>query len=586
MKPRRWELSSEVKKATEDQETIQRLCRETCLSPITIQVCLQRGLKTAEEIDSYLHPKLKELTSPDRIKDMDLAVERLALLRSKNKKIRIFGDYDVDGTCGAALLLWIFREFGFEADARQPDRFKDGYGLSSGAVDKAKNSNVDVLISVDCGITSHEAADRAKELGIDLIIVDHHQIDPEKGLPKALAVIDPQREDCESGLKQLCGCGLAFYLAMALRSYGRNHQWFKDSIPNLKKHLDLVVLATAADMVPLIGDNRILVWHGMQVLKATEKPGFQALMEVSGLSGRSVSPGHLGFVLGPRINASGRIKNASLALNLLTTKNPLEGAELAREIDRLNEERKTIQNDIWDEVKAVVEEKISEGQFKNAIVVGSENWHEGVIGIVASRVTEYFRKPAIVISISDVRGKGSARSYGGKNVLEAMRLSSDHLLGFGGHRHAAGLSLSKGNLDSFAQAFDQAVYDLKDPTKEEDPALILDGVVGLGELNYEALMQLEQLGPFGIGNPEPLFQIEAQIRNQRILKGRHLKLNLSPVGQSGPPMDAIWFHAAEDEALLDEIQNDPISDWVGVPELNRFRGRVTPSFRIRDRHSK
>ena len=307
---------------------ISLLREQTGLSPLTLRTCVTRGLHSAEAIREFLNPRFDALCSPLKIRDMDKAVERLSRARSAQEHVRIFGDYDVDGTTGAALLSWIFKEYGLSASARQPDRFKDGYGLNVKAVEEAVADGAKILLTVDCGITSFDAARKARELGIDLIVVDHHQLDPVRGLPEALAVLNPQRPDCESGLKQLCGCGLAFYLAMALRAHGRTQSWWPaGSEPNLKTHLDLVVMATAADMVPLTGDNHVLVRYGLEVLKASRKPGVRALLEAAGLGAREISPGHLGFVLGPRINASGRMQSASLALELLTTEDPVRAGE-------------------------------------------------------------------------------------------------------------------------------------------------------------------------------------------------------------------------------------------------------------------
>ena len=365
-----------------------------------------------------------------------------------------------------------------------------------------------------------------------MIIIDHHQIDPQKGLPPALAVINPQRSDCTSGLKQLCGCGLAFYFAMALRSHGRQEGWFKDKgEPNLKQHLDLVVMATAADMVPLTGDNHILVRYGLEVLKTAKKPGVKALMESAGLGSRDLSPTHLGFVLGPRINASGRMQSASLALELLTTQDPGRAIELASELERLNQERATLQNQIWDEIRVRVEKGLAEGKYRHGIVVADSGWHEGVVGIVASRVTETFRKPAAVIALREDFGKGSVRSYGGKDVLAALRECSSHLLGFGGHRHAAGLSLSLEKVDQFADAFDQALENIQ--MEASGGTLFVEGSCALDDLDVRSLQELEKLGPFGPGNPEPVFMVRATVRNHRVLKGRHLKLNLSSISGGG-----------------------------------------------------
>lgn len=590
-----------------DEAQLRVLKEQTRLSELTLRLCYSRGLKTAEEIARYLNPSFETLTPALNIRDMDRAVARLSEARAKGERLLIFGDYDVDGTSGAALLVWIFRDMGFSFEALQPDRFKDGYGLNVQAVRDAKERGIGLIVTVDCGITSFDAAKVAREIGIDLIVVDHHQIDAVKGLPDALAIVNPQRADCPSGLKQLCGCGLAFYLAIALRAHGRSQNWFEPGKePNLKQHLDLVVLATAADMVPLIGDNRILVSHGMEILKNTKKPGLRALMDVAGIFGKTVSPGNLGFVLGPRINASGRMQSASLALELLTTTDLSKAYEMAKTLEQLNTDRAEIQNQIWDDVRNKVEKGIAAGLYPNGIVIADEGWHEGVVGIVASRVTETFRRPAAIIAIKDDPqgeitgekrriGKGSVRSYGGKDILAALRASKDLLLGFGGHRFAAGLTALEADLPALNVAFNEALAQITVDANLH--ALTIEGECRLEDLDVKTLEEFEKLAPFGPGNPEPVYALQAKVDTHRILKGRHLKLRLSsqpstdgPVGKVTTAriknLDAIWFHAAEREDIMivlgDQAQLAQSVRWAGIPELNRFDGRITPSFRLKD----
>lgn len=586
---REWKLRNPECPDVHESADLSRLQRETGLSPMTLRVCLMRGLDNAQTIQEFLSPKLELLKDPFSIRDMDKAVARLVLARDRQERIRVYGDYDVDGTTGAALFNWIFRDFGYrQFDVKQPDRFKDGYGLGPKAVEEAHEAGIQVMVTVDCGITSFDAAQKASELGIDLIIVDHHQLDPVRGLPVAHAVLNPQRPDCESGLKQLCGCGVAFYFARALRSKGRELNWFEPGKePNLKQHLDLVVMATAADMVPLLGDNHVLVRHGLEILRSTRKPGVRALLEAAGLGAKEVSPMHLGFTIGPRINASGRLGSASLALELLSTQDSSKAASLAHQLEGINKERAEIQNRIWDEVRSKVEKGIAEGKFQHGIVVADESWHEGVVGIVASRVTETFQKPAAVIALREDFGKGSVRSYAGKDVLAALRASAEHLLGFGGHKHAAGLSVPLDKVDALAEAFDRALGEMKDD--QSKPPLLIEGSCSIDELDLRTLQELEHLGPFGPGNPEPVFKVRAAARSRQIIKGRHLKLDLEPrdgVAGSSREMrrtiEAIWFHAAENQALLIEGVLESEAEWAAVPEINRFRGRVTPTLRVRD----
>jgi len=580
---REWRLRSPVK--VDDECLVQKLQQETGLSLVTCRVCFSRGLKTKAEITEFLTPRLENLKDPSSIKDIDKAVERLVRARSNRESVRVFADYDVDGTTAAALLSWFFKDCGIKFDVRQPDRFKDGYGLNVSAVEEALADGVNLLVTVDCGVASHEAANRARELGIDLVVVDHHQIDLDKGIPVAHAVVDPHRSDCESGLKELCGCGLAFYLARALRSKGRDEGWWQPgSEPNLKQHLDLVVVATAADMVPLTGDNHILARHGLDVLKHTRKPGLKALLEISGAmssESKALTPSMLGFIVGPRINASGRMSHANLACELLCTEDSQKATNLAQELERLNQERTQVQNRVWDEVRERVEKGISEGKFTHSIVVADPSWHEGVVGIVASRATETFNRPAAIIALRDEFGKGSVRSYGGKDILSALRESSQYLLGFGGHKHAAGLSIKPDHVDAFAEAFDTALA-----SKDADPDLLplfVEGECSIENLDFKTLAELERLGPFGPGNPEPVFTVRAAALSHRILKGRHIKLSLgNDVVGSGSAIEGIWFYGAEREDVTSKKLLEIEAEWAGVPELNRFRGKATPTLRIKD----
>jgi len=577
MSGREWIPRDERFLSEEGKRLATELRKSTGLTDLTIRLCISRGLTSAEEIQEFLNPKLDRLRDPLTIRDMDRAVERLARAREAGEPVRIFGDYDVDGTTGAALLSWFFREAGFYYEATQPD------GLGVKAVQETAEKKFPILVTVDCGITSFDAAEAARELGIDLIIIDHHQIDAVRGLPPAFAVVNPQRPDDESGLKELCGCGVAFYLIRAVRAEGRKRGWWPSGQePNLKKHLDLVVMATAADMVPLIGDNHILVKQGLEVLKASTKPGVAALLDSAGLMHRDFGPSSLGFAIGPRINASGRMSNASHALELLTTEDRNRAVTLAGDLERLNQERQALQNTIWDEVRLRVEAGLAAGKYRHAILVGDANWHEGVVGIVASKVTETFRKPAAVLALREDYGKGSVRSYGGKDVLEALRRSSGLLRSFGGHKYAAGLSVELVNFEDLAIAFDEAVGSLEDAHAGERP-LLTEGDATIEELDFKTLQEIERLGPFGPGNPEPIFVVRAKTVGHSVMKGRHLKLSLAGTGIApGSLMEAVWFHAAErEETFAAATRGENL--WAATPEINRFRGRATPTLRVKDR---
>lgn len=566
------------------------LARTSGLSPLATKVCVNRGISTQGEIEPFLNPKLDAITHPFRILDLEKAAVHVfeSQNREVQKKIRVFTDYDVDGTTGAALLTWFFKSLQFKFDVVQPDRMKDGYGLNPGAVIKAHEDGVDTLITVDCGITNFEAALKAQELGIHLVIVDHHQIDPVKGLPPAFAIIDPQRSDDPSGLKQLCGCALGFYLSMGIRIKAREAGYFEQKNikePNLRSLLDLVVIATAADMVPLTGDNRALVKQGLDVLRETDKPGLRALIESAGVEVKTMSPSNLGFALGPRINASGRLGSAETAYRVLTTENAEEGRRLAQELESINSDRMKLQNLIWDNVREKVTMGIEEGRFSHAVVVASQNWHEGVVGIVASKVTEHFKKPAIVLAIrEDGHTKGSVRSFGGFNVLEALHQTQDLLLGYGGHKYAAGLSLNQEKVRELELRFNESIQKSV-PSESGKGDLTIEARADISDFTMSALQDLERLAPFGTGNPEPNFEVVAMVSDYTILKMRHLRLKLIAAGSS-KPFEAVWFNAAERIENTDNVERSKLNKillrFAGTPEINRFMGRVNPTLRIKD----
>lgn len=564
------------------------LSKTTGMSLLASTVCVNRGIDTPEAVEAFLHPKLESLSHPFTILNLERAASRIltSQMAPQPERIRVFTDYDVDGTTGAALLSWFFRDLGFSFDVTQPDRFRDGYGLNVAAVERAQEDGVQLLITVDCGITNFAAANRARELGIELIIVDHHLVDPVAGVPEAFAVIDPQQEADSSGLKQLCGCALGFYLCMGIRIKAREAGYFGlrgIAEPKLRGLLDLVVIATAADMVPLVGDNRTLVRHGLQVLRETEKPGLKEIMRVAGIEVKSVSPSNLGFALGPRINASGRMGSAETAYRCLTTRDPDEGRALAEQLERVNAERAELQNQIWDQVREEVQKGMESGAFSHAIVVASKSWHEGVVGIVASRVTDFFKKPAVILAIrEDGIAKGSVRSYGGYNVLEALHLSNQRLVGYGGHKYAAGLSLLEKDVGYFVEEYNRNLATLL-PT-EKDDRLKLEARCALEDLGEQVLSELENLAPFGPGNPEPLFGVEARVEEQRVLKGRHLKLRLA--SEKVRTFEGIWFNAAERLESTQLVENSAQLKktclFAGIPEINRFMGKKTPTLRIKD----
>ncbi len=591
--PEHFELkNSDPERSAGGNAELVTFIQQSPIDPLAAKIAWKRGIRDQVALNSFLNPLLAGMTSPQLIEDMDLAVERIYRAIEGNEPLMVFSDYDVDGTTGGALLRRFFRDIGVDTQSRQPDRFHEGYGLNLNAVQEALAAGVRVLITVDCGITSFAPIEAARDAGIDVIIVDHHQVDPVRGMPPALAILNPQKSTDTSGLKYLCGCGLAFYFATAIRKKLRDSGYFQRTSvvePILRDYLDDVVLATAADMVPLVADNRALVFHGLQVLRKTNRPGLRSMIELAGLKLDSISPGSLGFQLGPRINASGRLSHAGLALECLTTTDESRGRELARHIEDLNQERMRIQNQIWDEIRSslLTESGPESGldRFPHGIVVADSSWHEGVVGIVASRIVDFFKKPACVLFIrEDGTAKGSVRSARGLNVLDALRSCEDFLLTYGGHHYAAGLSLKQENLDAFCVRWNEAlgVQSQHLPLQKKT---IIDLVVQFSELSLRAFRDIERLAPFGPGNPEPHLALLAVPSSPQLIKSRHLKFTLSDPADSFKKMDAIYFNGTDDDQIFTGIERAAKEGralwWVGAADINRFLGQQKSTFRIK-----
>ncbi len=546
-------------------------------------------LKNAEDIRKFLQPSLKDLPDPLLMQDMEWAAERVAQAIMDKEPVMVFGDYDVDGTVGAAVLRIFFRSLGIDPLIYQPDRKKEGYGLNSAAIRMAAEKNISLVIAVDCGITSIEEAKVAKEVGVDLIICDHHE--PKAELPDAFAIIDHKRKDDESGIDNLCGAGVAFYLALAVRRTLREQEFFAESEykePDLRNLLDLVAIATIADMVPLIRENRTLAKIGMQKLRQKPSLGVKLLCEVAGVEPKDVQTYHVGFQIGPRINASGRLGSANLAMELLSATNEEEGRAIAKEIDGINKERMDIQNSIAE--AAVIEGEAilgRKGMDFPALVIGKQGWHEGVIGIVASRMVETFHRPAIVCAFpesGDEYGKGSVRSMGPVDVLACLEECADLLVGFGGHKAAAGITIAYDNYEAFQDRFADVVGKhvealTKPGQKLLDRTLMVDLDVSGQELDFPDIAALEQLGPFGMGNPEPVFTVKGYtVRWKKILKEKHLKLSIG--GQGTSAYEALWFSAKHGF----ELNEGEDIDLAFSPKISEFRGRRNIEFRVKDLH--
>ncbi|WNG31817.1 single-stranded-DNA-specific exonuclease RecJ [Cystobacter fuscus] len=557
------------------QEQVASLSVELGLHPLPARILIHRGLRTPEAASAFLSDRLADLPDPYRMKGMAAGVERLTRALREKERITLYGDYDVDGVCSTSLMALFLRELGARPATYIPHRMDEGYGLNLQAVEKIAADGTRVLVTLDCGITSVAEIARAKELGLDVVVVDHHTVPPT--LPPAVAVLNPHQPGCEYPTKHLCAAGVAFNLCMGLRKRLRDDGFFATrKEPNLKALMDLVAMATVADVVPLTGANRILVHHGLQALSAGLRPGVRALKEVAGLDADSpVSAGQVGFRLGPRINAAGRLHDASLGLQLLCSETLEAARPLAQVLDRANAERQGLESSILTEALAQAGERAE--QNARGFVLYADGWHPGVIGIVASRVVERFHRPTVMVGVKDGVGKGSARSIEGFHLYDALSGCADLFARFGGHKHAAGLTIEGKHLPSFREAFERIAYQRLTP-EDLIPRCKVDAVVGVSELDEKAVEALQKLGPFGQGNPEPVLVLRRQVARPRVLPHKtggsgHLKLALV----DAPNVDAIGFGMADRLALTE----GPV-DLAFQAGFDTFRGQRRLSLKLKD----
>ncbi len=548
--------------------TCAELARELCLTPLVARLLAVRGL-AGNSASQFLDSRLAELPDPVQLPDMARAAGRIVRALSGNEKIAVHGDYDVDGISGTALLVEGLRACGALVDYHIPLRLRDGYGLSAAALVAAAADGVRVVISVDCGVSAHDEARMAGELGLDLIITDHHQPSPQ--LPAAFAVVNPQRADSRFPFRDLAGVGVAFFLLAAVRRELRRSGWFAERVePDIRQLLDLVALGTIADLVPLQGVNRTLTRIGLTLLDNGARPGIRALKEVAGI--KTVNCGVVGFQLAPRLNAAGRLEDAARGVELLLEPDLPKALTTAHLLDRFNRERQQIEQQTLEDAIARVAELPEE--HTHTLVLAGEDWHAGVIGIVASRLVERFYRPTVLIALDGDGGKGSGRSIRGLHLYHALQACADHLLAFGGHEMAAGLSLARDQVAAFAQAFEATA---RSALSEEQliPVVLFDGAVLLEELTQAQVEALERLAPFGMGNPEPVLLLEKiRARQLQLLGNGHLRCIAC---QGGDSLPAIAFGMGE---RRDEFQGD--IDLLVSPQINRYNGRETVQLRIRE----
>jgi len=550
---------------TEDASLRDKIARELSISPIVAQLLLNRNIRTLSEAGYFLNPSLLSLHDPFLMKDMDRAVAGIKRAIDQKKRIMVYGDYDVDGITATALLALVLKKMGAETEHYIPNRLEEGYGLNKKAIRHIHKKGINFLITVDCGINSCNEIEELKGLGIETIITDHHS--PGDRLPAAHAVINPLRRDCRYPDKNLSGVGVAFKLATALMGKDNN---------SLYEHLDIVCLGTVADVVPLIGENRILVKNGLEELTHTKKPGIKALIEESYLKGKDITSHYVGYILAPRINAMGRLGSPELSLRLLLTQDSKEALRLAKTLDKENRNRQKMEEGVLRQATARVEREVDFKQ-EMVIVLEGEDWHQGVIGIVASRLVDKFYRPTVMISMDGDKGKGSCRSIKNFHLFEVLSECSDILKDFGGHKYAAGLSIHKNRVSELKSKLNEIARSRIQP-EDLVPIVDIDMEIPISSLNSKLLQELDELAPFGLGNPRPVFSS----RNLRMrtfpkrLKGDTLKMWIT---DGKVTAEAIGFKMA------DCMPSDPLRQSMDIAytcTLNTYKGITSIQLQLKD----
>jgi single-stranded-DNA-specific exonuclease len=547
-----------------DPAEVQLLVTTLKLPKTLAELLVQRGYSVPDQAKQFLRPSLDGLTDPYLLKDMDVAVRIVADAVRSGQTILVHGDYDVDGQCSAALLTRILTLAGAHVIPFVPHRMKDGYDFGAAGLEMARKHGADVVVTCDCGVSALETVQQARDEGLQVVVTDHHLPGV---LPPANAVVNPRREDCQSASKELCGAGVAFKLAQALGSE-------LDIPENAPLHmLDLVALATVADIVPLVGENRTLVRFGLKMLEQSRWAGLRALVEVTGLSGKQIRAGQVGYVLAPRLNAVGRIGDAMDGLNLLLCDDERRAYDLARSLDTINARRQEIDERLLDEAVEEIETHIDLNS-DYGLVLARDGWHPGVIGIVASRIVERYHRPTIMIGLEGDEGRGSGRSIPGFDLHDAIGRCAEHLVRWGGHKAAAGLTLKRQQLQSFRTAFNEvALTELN--AEDLVPTQRVDIVGSIEALDDDLERLMRHLEPCGPGNPAPVLGVErAQVRSPSTVGSNHLKFTLD---DGTGTLQAIGFGWA------DRIDREWLSKPVAVAfklDRNEWRGNSTLQARI------
>jgi len=549
---------------------VEYVARSASVSLPLAQVMINRGLKTADHIYAFLNPSIEKLSDPFDLPDMPKAVGRITQARQRHERILICGDYDADGVSATAILMETFRMLGIDADFFIPHRIEHGYGFGPAGIERAKAVGASLIVTVDCGISAFDTVDAARSAGIDVIVTDHHEAvtddtgqDSRYRLPAAAAVVNPKLLPDDIQLKGLCGAGVAFKMAQAL---------FDNRLDAVAHLFDLAAIGTSADVVPLVGDNRIFVREGLNLIRSNQRPGIQALREAAGLKPDYFKPSFLPYILIPRINAAGRVDDASCVVRLLMTTDRSEAAELAQRLQSLNQKRQEIEEGVMSQ--AMEQLALREDDF-GPIVLAGDGWHPGVLGIVASRLADQYYRPVLVFSVDDGMAKGSARSIPSFNIHQALSDCGDLLARFGGHRQAAGLGLAADRLGALHSRL--AGIMAQTLTQDDFVRMIeIDAAVRISDITFPLIDELSRMEPFGFGNAEPLFGCRnLEPSRARIVGNKHLKMYLR---QNGRGVDSIGFDFG---SYLEMVESAPRIDAAFLPVLNEWEGGRSVQLNLR-----
>ena len=550
------------------QEYIDHLTKELGVDDLVAQLLLQRGITNYEQAKAFFRPELNHLHDPFLMKDMHKAVERIEQAIANDENIMVYGDYDVDGTTSVALMSSYLMETYPNVATYIPDRYSEGYGISFQGIDFAADNDISLMIALDCGIKAIGQIKYAKEKGIDVIVYDHHR--PGEILPDAVAILDPKQKDCEYPYKELCGCGVGFKLIQALSSKQGK------TIDDLILYLDLVATAIAADIVPITGENRALAYYGLMVINENPRTGIKALIDQT--KKRELTITDVVFIVAPRINAAGRMKHGQHAVTLLTEIDFEKAKRYASEIELFNTERRSLDKEITEAALVQIQQNQEEDRFTS--VVYNENWHKGVIGIVASRLTETYYRPTLVFTKSGDKLAASARSVKGFDIYNALEGCSDCLEQFGGHMYAAGLTLLEEQYEAFKNQFEKVVSESIDPELLK-PEISVDAKMEMNQITPKLMRILKQFAPFGPGNMTPIFMAEG-LKDTGYARGvgegeKHLKCSLYQTGSN--PIGGIGFNLGN---KLERVKSIKPFDAVFSLDENEWNGTVSLQLKLRD----